>query len=1094
MKLDENIISKISKQIGESKTLKAEKLYKEGKVHIRGLELAWDFRTATLYGAIVDIEVLEMYIRLELEGELFVYAHDCDCSLFSTKYCEHILAMLLEFQNNPKYINSIENSLEEEKLKKNNQIIDEIILNMNNKTEKIQAVEHKVGTMLENRVDVIPVLKADKYGDYMLSCKIGAEKMYKIKNMADFFFNHSNGNTVGYGTKLSVNHKTVEISKYSKKFFDFIMKYAESVYYSQSVLNNSYRYQHVKMPGGLLFEGKIVDEFFQIIKEGSQIVEFNGKDINIENFIENQKVDIEIKKGEENYSLRIEEKEKEYIKGDKNYYTIENNNILAYDRDKNENIFKILNSLKEYNKTEVTIEENKFIEFVNKVLPSISENVKYEDIEEKYIPKKLGVKVYLDVTKKGNILATIKWCYDDIEFYSNDTTAPNIVRNLLEEKRTIDKFTEDGFEYSNNYESYILKEEDKIYEFITSSINYYLENYEILISEEFKKREVRRPKISGVGVKLQNNLLNIDISGIEFDANELKNIMEQYILKKKYYRLKTGEFLTLEQNDDLDFIKNLAEGTNISYNDILSGEIHLPTSRSLFVDKLLEKTHNIQVEKDGGFNELIKNIDQPENNKEIVMPNELNAELRTYQEIGYKWLATLDNYKLGAILADDMGLGKTLQIIAIILAYKEQNKVGDVKPSIVVCPSSVTLNWKNEIEKFAPNLKTEVLKGTAKERANILDNIKKFDIVISSYDTLKRDIEEHMNRKIKYKYIVADEAQYIKNSNTQNAKSMKDLKGEMRYALTGTPIENSLAELWSIFDYIMPGYLFGYAKFKREFESPIIKEKDEEAMIRLKSMIEPFILRRTKKEVLTELPDKTIIVLKNEMEKEQEKVYLSYLAQTKLEIMEEINNNGYEKSQIKILSLLTRLRQICCHPSLFLENYAHDSSKLNQAIEIIEEGIASNHKILLFSSYTSMFEIIEEKLKERNIEYFKLTGSTCVDKRIEMVDEFNKNENIKIFLISLKAGGTGLNLTGADMVIHYDPWWNVSAENQATDRAYRIGQKNNVQVYKLITKNSIEEKINELQEKKLAMIETVLDTNQTFINKLSKEDIMNLFA
>lgn len=435
--------------------------------------------------------------------------------------------------------------------------------------------------------------------------------------------------------------------------------------------------------------------------------------------------------------------------------------------------------------------------------------------------------------------------------------------------------------------------------------------------------------------------------------------------------------------------------------------------------------------------------------------------------------------------------GKTLQVIAVILGAKQEGNQNI--PSIVVSPSSLTLNWKNEIEKFAPSLKSIVIRGSLKERKDLINKIIENDVVITSYDLLKRDIDLYIEKNINFRYIIADEAQYIKNSNTQNAKSLKDLNGETKFALTGTPIENSLAELWSIFDYIMPGYLFSYAKFKREYESRIINDQDEDAMKRLKTMIEPFILRRTKSQVLTELPDKTITVMKNEMEGEQQKLYLSYMMQTKKEIMQEIETQGFEKSQIKILSLLTRLRQICCHPALFIENYKGESSKLNQALELIEDAIASNHKILLFSTYTSMFDIIEKELKNRNIEYYKLTGSTKVDERIKMVDDFNKKTNIKIFLISLKAGGTGLNLTGADLVIHYDPWWNLSAENQATDRAYRIGQKNNVQVYKLITKNSIEEKIHELQEKKAALIDDVLDTNQTFVNKLSKDDIMNLF-
>ena len=291
----------------------------------------------------------------------------------------------------------------------------------------------------------------------------------------------------------------------------------------------------------------------------------------------------------------------------------------------------------------------------------------------------------------------------------------------------------------------------------------------------------------------------------------------------------------------------------------------------------------------------------------------------------------------------------------------------------------------------------------------------------------------------------------------------------------------------------MPGYLFSYKKFKSTYETAIVKDNNEDAMKKLKMLIEPFVLRRTKKEVLTELPEKTITVLKNEMGEEQRKIYLSYLVRTKQELQDEINSNGYERSQIKILAALTRLRQICCHPSLFIDNYKEPCSKLEQCMEILEDGITAGHKILLFSSYTSMFEIIEKELKNRNIKYFKLTGATKVDERVDLVDEFNQNDEIKVFLISLKAGGTGLNLIGADMVIHYDPWWNISAENQATDRAYRIGQKNNVQVYKLITKDSIEEKIYDLQQRKATLTDNMLDTKTTFISKLSKEDIMNLF-
>ena len=415
------------------------------------------------------------------------------------------------------------------------------------------------------------------------------------------------------------------------------------------------------------------------------------------------------------------------------------------------------------------------------------------------------------------------------------------------------------------------------------------------------------------------------------------------------------------------------------------------------------------------------------------------------------------------------------------------------RATLVVCPSSLTLNWQNEANKFTNELNVLVIRGTLTERKRQISEIENYDLVITSYDLLKRDIELYKEKNYKFRYVIADEAQYLKNSNTQNAKSIKKIKADTRYALTGTPIENSLAELWSIFDFIMPGYLFQYKKFKTIYETPIVKDNDEKAMSKLKMLIEPFILRRTKKEVLTELPEKTITVLNNEMCEEQKNIYLSYLAQAKQEVADQIHTNGYGKSQIQILAALTRLRQICCHPSLFINGYHEGSSKLEQCMEIVKDAITGSHKILLFSGYTSMFDIIEKELKKEKIKYFKLTGATKVDERIKLVDEFNENPEIQVFLISLKAGGTGLNLTGADMVIHYDPWWNLSTENQATDRAYRIGQKNNVQVYKLITKNSIEEKIYELQQKKAELIDNMLDTNTSFVNKLSKEEIMSLF-
>ena len=480
-------------------------------------------------------------------------------------------------------------------------------------------------------------------------------------------------------------------------------------------------------------------------------------------------------------------------------------------------------------------------------------------------------------------------------------------------------------------------------------------------------------------------------------------------------------------------------------------------------------------------------------NTNLQVPEELQGILRDYQKVGYQWLQSLDSYQFGGILADDMGLGKTIQVLALILHYIKITAPNHRKTSIVVSPSSLSLNWYKEAQRFVSDMRVLVINGELAERKKKIESLHEYDLVITSYDLLKRDIEMYKEQNYQFRYIIADEAQYIKNNNTKNAKAIKAIKADTRYALTGTPIENSLNELWSIFDFIMPGYLFTYKKFKQNYEMPIVRENDAHILNKLKMLIEPFILRRTKKEVLTELPDKVTTVLDNEMVEEQEKIYLSYLAQARDELNEEIEEKGFEQTRIKILALLTRLRQICCHPSLFITNYKGESGKLNQCIELVKEGIESGHKILLFSGYTSMFEIIEKEFKYHQIEYLKLTGKTKVNERLELIEEFNQNENIKVFLISLKAGGTGINLTSADVVIHYDPWWNLSVENQATDRTHRIGQTKKVQVYKLITKNSIEEKIYDLQKRKEELIDNMLSTDTKFINKLSKEDILGLF-
>ena len=434
-----------------------------------------------------------------------------------------------------------------------------------------------------------------------------------------------------------------------------------------------------------------------------------------------------------------------------------------------------------------------------------------------------------------------------------------------------------------------------------------------------------------------------------------------------------------------------------------------------------------------------------------------------------------------------MGLGKTLQVIAFLLAHREE----EAPPALVVAPTSLMYNWMDEIVRFAPQLRAAVIAGTKKEREASLAGDMQYDVIITTYNMLKRDIS--LYEKQNFRYCFLDEAQHIKNPGTQNAKAVKRLKTGGYFALTGTPIENTLTELWSIFDFLMPGYLSSHKNFKQRFEVPIVRAQDEHALKNLNRHVAPFILRRMKKDVLRELPDKVESKMLNEMTAKQAKVYAAYFVQGQKEFAKELKAHGFGESRIKILAILTRLRQIACDPSLFLDGYDGGSGKLDLLEEVVQEAVSGGHRILIFSQFTTMLQHIAQRLDALNLDYEYLDGHTPALERVRLVKEFNAGTQ-PVFLISLKAGGTGLNLTGADMVIHYDPWWNPAVEDQATDRAYRIGQKNNVQVLKFITKDTIEEKIFALQEKKKALIDQMVKPGENFLSKLSEDEIRDLFS
>lgn len=1105
MIVNPEILKELRTSAGSSREEKAEEYVDDKKVKITKV-IYENKNNFEIRSKVRGKEVYDVHIKVE-KGEIEDVS--CNCEDYYKNYgtCKHILATAIEFSNNENYVRIFSGDIEqkqtdmqmynkyqkrEEKYREFKQLINNFYPahEETNESNKTKFIPHSV--KIEPKLIYNSYLKTLK-----MEVKIGDKQLYKIKNLVEFYDRMQKKEFYRYGTKLEFVHEEEAFDENSITLLQYILKYAEIIKYANEA-TNSYTYYGKTMENSYItISNTGMDELFDVL-EGKEVI-LQKENIEKKILFLKQTPDIKFEIKEENekeYALipNIDVYEYDVIEGRKAIYFFVQNILYKCDDNFKETL-KLLQTFRENFTNQIVFPKEEVPKLFSVVFPKVRDKIDIENLNEeeikKYIPKELFVKVYLDYNEQNFITADIRFIYEDKEFNPLLEQEMDFARDVAKEDEVLEIFKNSGFMLEVEKARLILVNENLIYNFLSSDIETYMKKFEVLATDNFKKKEIKEPKIGSLGVRIENNLLSVDFSNLDFEPSELKEIMQKYHLKKKYHRLKDGSFITLEKNETIELLDSMTNGLDINFKELEKGEVKLPIYRSLYLDRMLENIKGTVITKNENYKEIVSKVENKELNEEINLPKNLNASLRSYQKVGYKWLKVLDNYGFGGILADDMGLGKTIQLLAVILDYVQNEK--KTKPSIVVCPSSLSLNWQNEIKKFTPDLTSLVIHGNADERKKQLKRIPKYNIVITSYDLLKRDIETYKELNYEFKFIIADEAQYIKNNNTQNAKAIKEINANTKYALTGTPIENSLSELWSIFDFIMPGYLFGYRKFKELYEMPIVKDEDNVAMRKLKMLIEPFILRRIKGEVLTELPDKTITVLNNEMEEEQQKIYMSYMQNARSEMMQEINANGFEKSQIKILALLMRLRQICCHPALFLSDYKAESSKLNQCIEVIKDAVDSGHKILLFSSYTGMFPLIEEKLKKEKIEYSKLTGQTKVGERIKLVDEFNEDEHKKVFLISLKAGGTGLNLIGADMVIHYDPWWNISAENQATDRTYRIGQKKNVQVYKLITKNSIEEKIYELQERKSKLIDNVLSTNETFLNKLSKEEIMELF-
>lgn len=566
-----------------------------------------------------------------------------------------------------------------------------------------------------------------------------------------------------------------------------------------------------------------------------------------------------------------------------------------------------------------------------------------------------------------------------------------------------------------------------------------------------------------------------------FDLDFMKELMTK---NKKYVQMKDGSTVNVENIREINKWIEFLDKFEFAKND---NSYKSKSHTALELDEFLKDIKSKTVKSNEEYRDVLLELKEKRPVSEVKLPSSVDNILRDYQKEGVYWLYFLQKYGFGGILADEMGLGKTIQTLTVLAMNKGEY------PHIVVCPKSLIYNWENEIKKYFPDMKVLIVDKDSEKRKRLIEESKDYDVVITSYSMLQKDFREYLDNGIEFNYMVLDEAHYVKNMKTLSAKAVRVVPSQRKVLLTGTPLENNLEELYGTFDLVMPGYLGTKLDFRRDFVSKI-ERNNMIALEILQAKIRPFILRRTKKEVLKELPDKQEQIVYNEMTNKQVAVYQEVLNRVKMEVNELVEKQGFSKSRIQILSALLKLRQVCNHPSLIDPSFRGDlgiSGKHEQFLELLEEITDSGEKVLVFSQFTSMLDIFETDLRERKIEYLRLDGST--KDRQDVVDRFNDDEKVKVFLISLKAGGVGLNLTSASAVFLYDPWWNPMAEKQAVDRAHRIGQTKKVNIYKFITKDSIEEKILKLQERKGNLFENLVTEDKGFIKRLEWEDLMELF-
>lgn len=1093
----------LARKLGFTDTVmkKAEKLVDGGLIRLDSVELGYteyeDSVVCAARGTFLKKNVhYEVSLSVTADQVLTKYCDvaGCKCGAYSwygkmEKACDHLAALFLLFKKH-----AAQNRLGDATDKAGITII------------RSFQDKRAVDVAARNEARELPLLirprVVRKEDGFWLSFRVGEKggRLYLIKNMKEFTALVAGGGNGRYGSTAEFNHSLENFSGDSRKYISFIQEIVSDEEEFIRRYADSYGGYRVKsgVSQQIRLSGRRLDLFYDLCEDGE--AEYEDRTVKpaekgaLTCEEGNPRLELTIRKYENTAThtfqgIVISGEMPVLLRGQQYQYYLENLRLYRLEKDFVEHVEPLLSGSR-CNTLSFTVGLKKLSAFYYTVLPILRDyvEIREEDAElvEQYLQPDVRFIFYLDAVDQDAVCRAVA-VYGEEQVPLTDQSGSlrtEAFRDLYRESEaryTVNKFFPELDEIHQEY--HCGKDEDAVYRVLSEGVQALMAMGEVQSTDRFKRLNVSRRTKVAVGVSLASGLLNLDITSEDISHEELLEVLASYRMKRRFHRLKNGDFLSLE-DDNLAMLNEMTEALHMTPKEFVKGKMQIPAYRALYLDQMLEENDHVYSSRDSRFKQLIKEF-KVVSDADFEEPPTLRKVLRKYQKTGFRWIRTLEACHFGGILADDMGLGKTLQVIAALLSLKQEDRL---RTSLVVCPASLVYNWGEEFSRFAPELSVCLVTGTQEERRKKLADYRSYDVLVTSYDLLKRDIASFED--INFGYEVIDEAQYIKNHTTAAAKAVKLVHSHTRFALTGTPIENRLSELWSIFDYLMPGFLYRYETFKKEFETPIVRSSDERAAKRLRRMTGPFILRRLKGDVLKDLPDKLEEIRYARFEAEQQRLYDAQVLHMRQTLADQ-DAKEFQKNKLEILREITRLRQVCCDPALCFEDYKGGSAKLTACLDLVESAVEGGHKILLFSQFTAMLERIRQAFDSKGITYYEITGGTPKEKRLSLVRQFNKDQ-VQVFLISLKAGGTGLNLTGADVVIHYDPWWNVAVQNQATDRAHRIGQTKVVSVFKLIMKNTIEEKICKLQESKKNLADQILSGDAASIGSMTREELLEL--